>query len=97
MRPHPARPDGAFYRGEIFAMAGANCEHDLISLNIGAELRQQFKDRRCEAYAGDLRVRIDQLGLYIVIAETVVVLARDHGARSSTHWKLRIGNWRLQI
>ena len=59
-----SREKHAFYRGEIFAMAGASREHNLISLNIGAELRQQLKDRRCEAYVGDLRVRIDQLGLH---------------------------------
>lgn len=54
----------AFYRGEIFAMAGASREHNLIALNIGAELRQQLKNRRCEAYVGDMRVRVDRLGLY---------------------------------
>ena len=54
----------AFYRGEIFAMAGASREHNLIAGNIFAELRQQLKNRRCEAYVGDMRVRVDSLGLY---------------------------------
>ena len=32
-----SRDKHAFYRGEIFAMAGASREHNLISLNIGLE------------------------------------------------------------
>ncbi len=53
-----------FYLGELFAMAGASREHNLIALNIGGELRQTFKGQRCEAYVGDMRVRVTRTGLY---------------------------------
>ena len=59
-----SREKHSFYRGELFAMAGASREHNLIALNIGAELRQQLKNRHCEVYVGDMRVRVDRLGLY---------------------------------
>ncbi|MDT5121147.1 MAG: hypothetical protein QOC96_629 [Acidobacteriota bacterium] len=50
--------------GEIFAMTGASRKHNLIALNIGAELRDQLKGRQCEAYANDMRVHVPATGLY---------------------------------
>ncbi len=44
--------------GEIFAMTGASRRHNLICLNIGAELRAQLKQRPCEVYISDLRVKV---------------------------------------
>lgn len=53
-----------YFQGEIFAMAGASRRHNLISLNIGAELRAQLKQRPCEVYTSDMRVKIPRTGLY---------------------------------
>lgn len=53
-----------FYRGEMFAMAGAKREHGLITLNIGADLHTQLANRKCEVYTSDMRVKVDQTGLY---------------------------------
>ncbi len=53
-----------YYRGEIFAMAGASREHNLIAGNINAELRNQILKRPCESYASDMRVWIEATGLY---------------------------------
>jgi Uma2 family endonuclease len=50
--------------GEIFAMGGASRRHNLISLNIAAELRAGARGRPCEVYAHDMRVRIEATGLY---------------------------------
>ena len=44
--------------GEIVAMAGASREHNLIGLNIAAEIRFQIKGKNCEVYANDMRVRL---------------------------------------
>ena len=46
-----------FVDGQIFAMAGASREHNLIGVNIAGELRGQLKGRPCEAYANDMRVK----------------------------------------
>lgn len=50
--------------GELFAMSGASRRHNLISLNIGAELRAQLRDRPCEVYTSDMRVKVRLSGLY---------------------------------
>ncbi|MGE3540532.1 MAG: Uma2 family endonuclease [Candidatus Tectimicrobiota bacterium] len=53
-----------YFNGEIFAMSGASRRHNLIALNIGAELRAQLKQRPCEVYTSDMRVKISPTGLY---------------------------------
>ena len=53
-----------YFNGEVFAMSGASRRHNLISLNIGAELRAQLKQRPCEVYTSDMRVKISRTGLY---------------------------------
>lgn len=50
--------------GEIFAMAGASRRHNLISLNIAGELRDRLRDRPCEVYAHDMRLKVRSTGLY---------------------------------
>lgn len=52
-----------FYDGEIFAMAGGTRAHNLISLNIAAELRDALKDTPCEVYHSDMRIKLPS-GLY---------------------------------
>lgn len=55
-----------YVAGEIFAMAGGSEAHNLIVLNIGAELRNQLKHRPCRVYPSDMKVRIAaaDLGAY---------------------------------
>jgi Uma2 family endonuclease len=53
-----------YFDGEMFAMAGASRRHNLIALNIGAELRAQLQQRPCEVYTSDMRVKISRTGLY---------------------------------
>lgn len=48
--------------GEIFAMTGASRRHNLITVNISREISRQLRGRPCEAYAGDMRVRIPGRG-----------------------------------
>jgi Uma2 family endonuclease len=45
-------------------MSGASRKHNLIGWNIGGELRPQLRDRDCEAYIGDMRVKVSSTGLY---------------------------------
>jgi len=52
-----------FFQGEVFAMSGANEAHDLIVLNVGAELRQKLRGKPCRVYPSDLRVKVDPSGL----------------------------------
>ncbi len=53
-----------YYDGEMFAMAGASREHNLIAGNLYREISLQLRDRPCEAYISDLRVLVRPTGLY---------------------------------
>src|SRR5262245_26620705 len=54
-----------FFDGEVFAMAGARRRHNQIVINIGGELRQALRERTCEVYASDMRVRIPETNRYV--------------------------------
>ena len=53
-----------YFRGEMFAMAGASANHNLIVLNAGSHLREQLKKKPCRVYPNDLKLRIESTGLY---------------------------------
>jgi Uma2 family endonuclease len=53
-----------FVNGQIFAMAGASREHNLIGVNIAGELRSQLKGKPCEAYSNDMRVKAAEAKAY---------------------------------
>ena len=64
-----ARERQAEYRheyvgGQILAMSGATRRHNLISLNMASEVRNGLKGRPCEAYAADMRVRLEGARFY---------------------------------
>ena len=47
-----------FIDGRIYLMTGASREHNLIVFNLALFLGNQLRDRACEAYANDMRVRV---------------------------------------
>lgn len=53
-----------FYRGEMFAMAGASWEHTLVKDNMSGETRNQLKEGPCRVLTSDMRVKVDATGLY---------------------------------
>ena len=53
-----------YFRGEMFAMAGASRVHNLIVANVIREAGNVLKGRPCEVYPSDLRVLIEATGLY---------------------------------
>jgi hypothetical protein len=53
-----------YLHGEVFAMAGAGRRHALIITNLVRELSQKLKERPCEVYSSDLRLRVAPTGLY---------------------------------
>lgn len=53
-----------YYRGEMFAMAGARFPHCLAKDNLAAEIRTQLKDGPCRVVTSDQRVKVDRAGLY---------------------------------
>lgn len=59
-----AEGKSAFYRGQVYAMSGASRAHNLIALNVGAELRTRLRKRPCEVYVGDMKIKVNPSGLY---------------------------------
>ncbi|HEX5708013.1 MAG TPA: Uma2 family endonuclease [Pyrinomonadaceae bacterium] len=53
-----------YFDGEVVAMTGASRKHNLIALNVAAELRAQLRGRDCETYVSDMRVRIPSANIY---------------------------------
>lgn len=53
-----------YYRGEMFAMAGASEEHCLAKDNLAGEVGNQLKSRRWRVVTSDMRVKVDPTGLY---------------------------------
>ena len=64
-----------YYRGEIFALAGASRQHNLITTNVSSELSTQLKKRSDTVYACAMRVKIDETGLY-TYPDVVVVCGK---------------------
>jgi Uma2 family endonuclease len=61
-----------FYRGEMFALAGASWEHTLIKDNLARETGNQLKVGPCRVVTSDLRVKITATELY-TYSDIVVV------------------------
>lgn len=49
-----------FIDGNVYLMTGASREHNLIVFNLVTILGNQLRDRACEAYANDMRVKVKQ-------------------------------------
>lgn len=47
-----------YVRGEMFAMAGASREHNVIASNISRRLGNQLENRGCDVYQSDMKVWI---------------------------------------
>jgi Uma2 family endonuclease len=63
-RERQAETKSEYLRGEMFAMSGASRKHNLVAMNVAGELHQQLRDRECEVYQADMRVKVSSTGLY---------------------------------
>jgi Uma2 family endonuclease len=53
-----------YYRGEMFAMAGASLEHNRIKENLIIEIGARLKGGPCQSFSSDMRVKVSATGLY---------------------------------
>ena len=53
-------------------MSGASREHNLIAGNTLIAIGPQLRDRECEVYPGDMRIKVSPTGLYTYPDITVV-------------------------
>jgi len=63
-RERQAEIKSEYYDGEVFAMSGASRPHNLIVTNLVRDISLQLRDRDCEVYSSDMRVKVDPTGLY---------------------------------
>lgn len=53
-----------FYNGETFSLAGASLSHNRIVRNISSFLHQLLKQKGCEIFLNDMRLKVSEEGLY---------------------------------
>lgn len=53
-----------FYGGEVFAMAGAGLNHNVIAGNCIADINHFLRGKDCIVTPGDLRIQIESLNLF---------------------------------
>jgi Uma2 family endonuclease len=53
-----------YYVGQMFAMAGASREHNVIARNVIRRLGNALDGRPCETYPSDMKVLVSAGGLY---------------------------------
>lgn len=53
-----------YYKGEIFAIAGAGNRHNIISVNLIASLYNSLKGKSCQPYGSDMRIHIPENTLF---------------------------------
>lgn len=53
-----------YYAGQMFAMAGASREHNVITGNVIRRLGNALDGRPCETYPSDMKVLVSASGLY---------------------------------
>jgi len=53
-----------YYRGEVFAFAGASRRHNRIVTNLVTALDTQLRAGPCNVYSSDMRVKISAAGIY---------------------------------
>lgn len=64
-----------FIDGEVFAMAGASENHNLLALNIAGELRTGLKGKPCRTFMADMKLRVGDDFFY---PDAMVVCGEDN-------------------
>lgn len=60
-----------YFNGEMFAMAGASKEHNLIVANIIRVLGNQLLESDCNVYPSDMRIKVESVSKYTYADVTV--------------------------
>jgi Uma2 family endonuclease len=53
-----------FYRGEMIAMSGGSRKHSRLSVRLNSLFERHLENRTCENYNSDMRVLVEESGLY---------------------------------
>ncbi len=61
-----------YHHGEIFAMTGASHCHNLIAMNVAAELHTRLREKDCFVYSSDMKIELDPAHHYVYPDVTIV-------------------------
>ena len=64
-----------FIDGEVYAMAGASENHNLLSVNMASELKNRLKGTPCKIFVADMKVKVEQDFFY---PDVMVVCREDN-------------------
>ena len=53
-----------YRNGQMYALPGASRKHNLVTVNTLVELHLQLRNRVCEVYPSDMRVKVSPTGTY---------------------------------
>lgn len=72
-----------YYKGEVFAMAGAKVPHNIITRNLFGWLIQKLRGNRCQPFNSDQRIHIELNTLFTypdisVICGDIITLNNDN-------------------
>lgn len=73
-----------YYDGKIYDMAGGSPDHNLVSLNVGAVLRQLLEPTPCRVFTSDMRVLVEAEELYTYPDVSVVCGKLQFDPKSKT-------------
>ena len=59
-----AETKSEYWQGEVYALAGASRQHNLVAANLTAALNLQLRSWPCEVYASDMRVKVARADHY---------------------------------
>lgn len=63
-REETAERKSEFLDGQVFLMAGASREHNVLTRNLAGELYQALKGGPCQVFVADRRVKVNRTGLF---------------------------------
>lgn len=63
-RERQAETKSEYLREKVFVMAGGSSNHALLTVNLASELRKQLRKRPCRVFSSDLRLCVNESGLY---------------------------------
>ncbi len=72
-----AKTKSEYISGELYAMAGASREHNLISSNIVRILGNQLLERPCNVYTNDMKIKSNGLRAIFTLISSFLVKRKN--------------------
>jgi Uma2 family endonuclease len=76
-----------YYKGEIFAMAGASSRHNIVFSNVFGEIFSRLRNSSCRPYGSDQRIHIPENTLFTYPDISIIcgsIIASDKDEDSAT-------------